>query len=96
VNSHLLVETQRGATLVPTAAIQRNAQGAYVYVLTKDQTASIRTVTVGTTDGDTTAVQGVNPGEVVAVNGFDKLQDGIKVSVRSGQGAASAPGQGGQ
>jgi membrane fusion protein, multidrug efflux system len=96
VNAHLLVETQSGATLVPSAAIQRNAQGAYVYVLTKDQTAAIRTVTVGTTDGDTTAVQGIEPGEVVAVNGFDKLQDGIKVSVRNGQGAAGQNQQGGQ
>jgi multidrug efflux system membrane fusion protein len=96
VNSHLLVETQQGATLVPTAAIQRNAQGAYVYVLTKDQTASIRTVTVGTTDADTAAVQGVNAGEIVAVNGFDKLQDGIKVSVRPAQGTVRPPVQGGQ
>jgi membrane fusion protein, multidrug efflux system len=96
VNSHLLVQTQRGATLVPTAAIQRNAEGAYVYVLGKDQTASIRTVTAGTTDGDTTAVDGVKTGEIVAVNGFDKLQDGIKVSVRSGQGGAGRPSQGGQ
>jgi len=96
VNSHLLVETQHGTTLVPTAAIQRNAQGAYVYVLTKDQTASIRSVTVGTTDADTAAVQGVNAGEIVAVNGFDKLQDGIKVSARPAQGAARPPAQGGQ
>lgn len=96
VNSHLLVDTQHGATLIPTAAIQRNAQGAYVYVLTKDQTAAIRTVTVGTTDGDTTAVQGIEPGEVVAVNGFDKLQDGIKVSVRKGQASANPNSQGGQ
>jgi membrane fusion protein, multidrug efflux system len=96
VNSHLLVETQHGATLVPAAAIQRNAEGAYVYVLRKDQTASIRAVTVGTMDGDTAAVQGVNAGDIVAVNGFDKLQDGIKVSVRSGEGAASPPAQGGQ
>jgi membrane fusion protein, multidrug efflux system len=97
VNSHLLVQTQHGSTLIPTAAIQRNAQGAYVYVLTKDQTATIRTVTVGTTDGDTTAVQGVNAGESVAVNGFDKLQDGIKVSVRPGQSPANQPAaQGGQ
>jgi multidrug efflux system membrane fusion protein len=96
VNSHLLVETQHGATLVPSAAIQRNAQGAYVYVLSNEQTASIRTVTAGTTDGDTTAVQGVNAGEIVATNGFDKLQDGIKVQVRSGQGAASQPAKGGQ
>jgi len=96
VNAQLLVETQHGATLVPTAAIQRNAQGAYLYVLTKDQTASIRTVTTGTGDADTTAVDGVKAGEVVAVNGFDKLQDGIKVAVRSGQGGAGRPSQGGQ
>ena len=96
VNAHLLVETQQGATLIPTAAIQRNAQGAYVYVLAKDQTASIRTVTVGTTDGDVTAVQGIDPAEVVAVNGFDKLQDGIKVSLRKGQSSASPLPQGGQ
>lgn len=96
VNAHLLVQTQHGATLIPTAAIQRNAQGAYVYILTKEQTAAIRAVTMGTTDGDNTAVQGIEPGEVVAVNGFDKLQDGIKVSVRNGRGAASQNSQGGQ
>jgi membrane fusion protein, multidrug efflux system len=97
VNAHLLVETQHGATLIPTAAIQRNAQGAYVYVLTKDQTAVLRSITVGTTDNDTTAVQGVDPGEVVGVNGFDKLQDGTKVSIRKGQGGStSPPPQGGQ
>jgi membrane fusion protein, multidrug efflux system len=95
VNAHLLVETQHGATLIPTAAIQRNAQGAYVYVLTKDQTAAIRSVTVGTTDGDTTAVQGIAPEDIIAVNGFDKLQDGIRVSIRKGQGNASPPPQGG-
>lgn len=96
VNSRLLVQTQHGATLIPNAAIQRNAQGAYVYVLTKDQTVSIRAVTVGTTDNDVAAVEGVNAGESVAVNGFDKLQDGIRVSVRSGKGAASPNPQGGQ
>jgi membrane fusion protein, multidrug efflux system len=96
VNSHLLVQTQHDATLVPSAAIQRNAQGAFVYVVGSDQTAAIRTVTPGTTDSNTTAVQGINPGEVVAVNGFDKLQDGIKVSVRKGQESANPNPQGGQ
>jgi len=81
VNSRLLVDTQRGATLVPTAAIQRNAQGAFVYVISSDNTASLRNVTVGTTDGNTAAVQDVNPGEVVAINGFDKLQNGGKVTI---------------
>ena len=92
VNVRLLVDTQHNMTLVPTPAIQRNAQGAFVYVIKSDQTASMRTITLGTTDGSVTAVQGVEPQNVVAVNGFDKLQDGAKVTIRkpaSGSGGAS-------
>ena len=89
VNSRLLVDTQHGATLVPTAAIQRNGQGAYVYVISSDNTATLHTVTVGTTDGTTAAVQGVNPGDVVATTGFDKLQNGGKVTIVKNPGGAS-------
>ena len=90
VNIRLLVDTQHDVTLLPTQAIQRNAQGAYVYVIKSDQTAAMRTITPGTTDGTVTAVQGLEPQEVVAVNGFDKLLDGAKVAVR-----APAQGNGG-
>jgi multidrug efflux system membrane fusion protein len=92
VNVKLLVDTQLNMTLIPAPAIQRSAQGAFVYVIKSDQTASMRTITPGTTDGSVTAVQGVEPQEVVAVNGFDKLQDGAKVTIRkptSGSGGAS-------
>jgi membrane fusion protein, multidrug efflux system len=82
VNARLLVDTQSNATLVPTAAIQRNAQGAFVYLVKSNQTAAIQTVTIGTTDGGTAAVTGVNSGDVIAITGFDKLQDGVKVSVQ--------------
>jgi multidrug efflux system membrane fusion protein len=84
VNAKLLVETQHGVVLVPTPAIQRNSQQAFVYVIKSDNTASVQNVTVGTSDGNITAVQGIQPGEVVALNGFDKLQDGIKVEERKG------------
>jgi membrane fusion protein, multidrug efflux system len=84
VNAKLLVETQHGVTLVPTAAIQRNSQQAFVYVIRPDQTAAVQNVTVGTTDGNATVAQGIQPGTVIAVNGFDKLQDGIKVQERKG------------
>jgi multidrug efflux system membrane fusion protein len=87
VNARLLVDTQRSVTLLPTAAIQRNAQGAFVYVIGSDNSATLRTVTVGTTDGNTAAVQGVNAADVVAVNGFDKLQNGAKVSINNPAGA---------
>ena len=94
VNVKLLVDTQHNMTLIPTPAIQRNAQGAYVYVIKNDQTASMRTITAGTTDGSVTAVQGVEPQEVVAVNGFDKLLDGAKVTIRTP--AKGSPGASGQ
>jgi membrane fusion protein, multidrug efflux system len=83
VNARLLVDTTHNAILIPTAAIQRNAQGAFVYVVKPDQTATIRTITVGTTDGDTAAVQGLQPGDTIAVKGFEKLQDGVKVAVQN-------------
>lgn len=89
VNTRLLVQTERGATLLPTAAIQRNTQGAFVYIVGPDQKATIRTVKVGTTDGTTASVQGVQPNEEVVINGFDKLQDGVKVSVHNPPPAAA-------
>lgn len=83
VNARLLVDTTHGAILIPTAAIQRNAQGAFVYVIKPDQSATIRNITVGTTDGDTAAVQGLQPGDTVAIKGFEKLQDGVRVVVQN-------------
>jgi multidrug efflux system membrane fusion protein len=99
VNARLLVETQRGVVLVPNPAIQRNGQQAFVYVIKPDLTASVQNITIGTSDNNTTAVQGIQPGAVVAVNGFDKLQDGIKVEERkapkngSGNGSSSSGDQ---
>ena len=96
VNVKLLVDTQRNMTLIPSPAIQRSAQGAFVYVIKSDQTASVRNITPGTTDGSVTAVDGLEPQEVVAVNGFDKLQDGAKVTIRkptSGGGGGRASAQ---
>jgi membrane fusion protein, multidrug efflux system len=108
VNARLLVDTQQNATLVPAAAIQRNAQGAFVYVVKSNQTAAIQSVTIGTTDGGNAAVQGVKSGDVIAITGFDKLQDGVKVSVQkpvgegngsanasSGNGTGTSPGSNG-
>jgi membrane fusion protein, multidrug efflux system len=89
VNARLLVNMQRGVILIPTAAIQRNAQGAFVYVIKPDQTAFMQTVSVGTIDGNTAAVEGLNAGDLVAVDGFDKLQNGVKVVARSAPEAAN-------
>jgi len=94
VNVKLLVRTEHGATLVPTAAIQHNAQGAFVYVVQTNQTVAMRPVTVGLTDPDAnvTAVEGLEPGEIIAADNFNRLQEGIKVTVRT---PAEEPKQGG-
>ncbi len=85
VNARLLVEEKRGVTLVPTAAVQRNTQATYVYVVKPDQSVTVRTVTVGTTEGDQTEIaSGLSGGEVVVTDGVDKLQEGSRVNARTG------------
>ena len=94
VNVRLLVKTLHDVTLIPTPGIQRNAQGAFVYLI-QNQKATLRTVTVGTTDGNITAIEGINPGDVVAVNGFDKLQDGIPVRIQQPAASGNTGSSGG-
>jgi multidrug efflux system membrane fusion protein len=95
VNTRLLVNTLNGVTLVPTAAIQHNGQVSFVYVVAKgksnDLEASVRNVTTGVADGGMTAVQGINPGEVVATSSFEKLQNGSKVVVAKQAPSTNAP-----
>jgi membrane fusion protein, multidrug efflux system len=80
VNARLLISTQNEATLIPTSAIQRNSQGPFVYVVKPDHTIALHPIKVGTTDDNAAAVDGVEPGDLVATDGFDKLQAGMKVN----------------
>jgi membrane fusion protein, multidrug efflux system len=81
VNTKLLVETKKGVTLLTSAAIQRNSQNTYVYVVKPDKTVTIRKVTLGTTDGiETEVTSGLEPGEIVVMSGVDTLQEGSKVN----------------
>jgi len=92
VNAQLLVQEKHGVTLVANAAVQRNAQATYVYVVNADSTVAVRPITIGATEGnDCEVTAGLAPGEVVVMTGVDKLQDGSKVSAHtaSAQSAAS-------
>jgi multidrug efflux system membrane fusion protein len=83
VNARLLVQEKRGVTLLPTAAVQRNAQATYVYLVKPDSTVTVRPITIGTTEGDDSEiVSGLAPGDVVVATGVDKLQEGSRVSAR--------------
>jgi multidrug efflux system membrane fusion protein len=80
VNTRLLVNTLHGVTLLPSSAVQHNGQQAFVYII-QDNTAHVRNVKPGVTDEDTTQVEGINPGDVVADSSFEKLQENSKVTL---------------
>jgi multidrug efflux system membrane fusion protein len=87
VNARLLVDRLENAVTVPSEAIQRGPDDMFVYVVTKDETVELRTVTAGPEESGLTAVlTGLEPGETVVTGGLDKLQPGAKVSTGAGQG----------
>jgi multidrug efflux system membrane fusion protein len=83
VNARALVDTKKDASIVPTAAVQRSPQGTFVYVVKDDSTVEMRNVVVGPSEGDDVAIEsGLKPGEVVVIEGVDRLQRGTKVAAR--------------
>ncbi|MCE1205763.1 MAG: MdtA/MuxA family multidrug efflux RND transporter periplasmic adaptor subunit [Holophagaceae bacterium] len=88
VNAQLLVDTLRGVVIVPTAAIQRGPQGAFLYVVKPDSTVDLRIVEVQGTDGDESAVvKGLAGGETIVIDGLEKLRPGSKVALPKAAGA---------
>ncbi|MGA2538185.1 MAG: efflux RND transporter periplasmic adaptor subunit [Terracidiphilus sp.] len=92
VNTRLLVNTLNGVTLIPTGAVQHNGQVSFVYLIANGA-ATVRNVKTGVSDSGTIAVEGINPGDVVATSSFDKLQAGSKVFI-SKQAVAANPTEG--
>jgi multidrug efflux system membrane fusion protein len=94
VNARLIVEVKHGALIVPAPAIQRGPQGTFVYVVKADQTAALRPVALGVTqEGNASVTSGLSDGELVVVDGADRLRDGGKVEVKGQDSGAQAPHQ---
>jgi membrane fusion protein, multidrug efflux system len=84
VNASLLVEKKQNVTLISTAAIQRNSQSTYVYLVKPDSSVTVRQIAIGTTEGeDAEVTSGLNPGDMVVMTGVDKLQEGSKVRMQT-------------
>lgn len=80
VNVRLLVDTVKDATVVPVAAIQRGQPGTFVYLVKADDTAEIRVVELGVTDGEKVQItSGLQAGDQVVIDGTDRLRDGAKI-----------------
>jgi len=93
VNARLLVHTLPSATVVPTAAVQRSPQSSFVYVVKPDKTVEARNIRIQLTQGDDTVQSGVAAGDLVVVDGLDKLRPGMKVEVSRADAARGAAPQ---
>ena len=89
VNARLLVKTLKQVTLVPNAAVQRNNDQAFVYVIQADASVKAQNVTVLASEGGSSAITDVSADQQLVVDGFDKLQNGSKIIVRT----PPAPGE---
>jgi multidrug efflux system membrane fusion protein len=90
VNTRLLVKTLTQVNLVPEAAIQRNNDIAFVYVVQPNDTVQSVNVKILATEAEVSAVTGVTTSQQVVTDGFDKLQNGLKIVIRQ-PGAKPAP-----
>ncbi|VWC34989.1 MdtA/MuxA family multidrug efflux RND transporter periplasmic adaptor subunit [Burkholderia lata] len=97
VNTRLLVDVLRNATIVPTSAVLTGSIGQFVYIAKPDNTVTVRKVTIGPVDGERTSiVSGISLGERVVTDGSDRLREGAKISIPADKpkGASGARGAG--
>ena len=95
VNARMLLDTLRGATVVPSAAVQRGNQGTFVYVVRDDSTVTVRPVKLGPVQGEIVAVEsGLTPGERVVTDGADRLREGARVEIADRTPRPERPGKG--
>jgi multidrug efflux system membrane fusion protein len=96
VNARLLLDTRRAAVIVPTAAIQHSPGSAFVYRVKDDKSVEVREVVTTLSNGDESAIDsGLDPGDVVVIDGIDRLERGTKVIVRmAGEAPSAGPGPG--
>lgn len=97
IDARVEVALLREAVTVPDVAVERGANGLYVYVVKPDSTVVLRPVEVTVEqDGLAVIAKGVAGGETVVTNGQSRLADGIRVSPRlTTASAAEHPGSGG-
>jgi multidrug efflux system membrane fusion protein len=88
VKARMLVETRKGAIVIPTVAIQRGPQGTYVYAVGQDKLAQMVPVTIALTTGEVAVVaKGLQGGEQVIIEGQNQVRPGGRVEPSNANGA---------
>lgn len=94
VNVNLVVQTIKGALVVPQASIVQGARGKTVFVVEGNK-AAVKTVEVLHAAGEDAVVTGLQPGDRVVLAGRANVRPGATVVERAADGA-SGPARGGR
>jgi len=92
VNVRMRVGTRDKSVVIPAASVQFGSRGTYVYIIDANKKAAVRDVVLGPTDGSRQAVsKGLEAGDVVVLEGIDRLREGRGVVVTNDPAATTAP-----
>lgn len=95
VNVHMTVDMLKAVVTIPTAAIQRGPNGAFVYVVDANSNAVQKPVTLLRQTETLTAIAiGINEGDMVITNGFNRLTDSMQVRIDEARAPNSAAPKG--
>ncbi len=92
VDTRLVLDAKRNATVVPTEAVQNGQSGTFIYVVKADKSVEARKVSVSRTlDRKAIIESGISPGETVVTDGQMMLAPGAHImSVPPAQGEGAA------
>jgi multidrug efflux system membrane fusion protein len=92
VNVRLLIDTIRGAIVVPTASVQRGPNGTFVFLVQNGDMVAVRAVSVTQQDEKQTVISsGLGAGDRVVTTGFTRLADGGKIVISNRENADNPP-----
>jgi multidrug efflux system membrane fusion protein len=91
----LTIAQEPNSTVVPSQAIQTGQNNQFVYVVKSDQSVEARPITVKRAINNETAIEGVQPGEVVVTDGQLRLVPGARVQIKDSSQSPTLPSPGG-
>ncbi len=94
VNIRIVLDVLNDVVVIPVPAVQRGTLGTFVYRLNVNNTVSVVPVKLGPVDGNNVQViEGLSAGNIVVVDGTDKLRNSAKVIVGQASTAAIPKGR---
>ncbi|MDR3517455.1 MAG: efflux RND transporter periplasmic adaptor subunit [Azospirillaceae bacterium] len=84
VNGQITVDQRHDGLTVPAVAVRHGPYGDFVWLVGANDTVRSHRVTVGSAVDDRILIdQGVAPGDRVVIDGYYRLDDGVRVSIEA-------------